>query len=142
MHALMNPIPRAGAQGGAGTIYERIGSEAGVRRLVQAFYDLIETHPAGEPVKLLQLRGHGIAHARIDQVNFLSGFFGGPKLYAEKYGHSNVRQIHEHVEIDEAARDSWLACMDMALDQVGAEPALKQEIMHSFTVISNLLVNY
>lgn len=139
---MMNPIPRAGPQGGTGTLYERIGGEAGVRRLVEAFYDLIETHPAGEPVKLLQLRGHGIAHARIDQVNFLSGFFGGPKLYAEKYGHSNVRHIHAHVEIDEAARDAWLTCMAMAFDQVGAESALKQEIMHNFTVISNLLVNY
>ena len=137
----MQPIPRAGAQGGPGSLYQRVGGEDGVRRLVEAFYDLVETHPAGAPVNLLQLRGHGVAHARIDQFKFLSGFFGGPKLYAETYGHSNVRQIHAHVEIDAAAKDSWLTCMDMALDQVGLETALKREIMASFTVISEKLVN-
>jgi len=123
------------------SLYVRVGGEEGIRRLVKAFYDLVETHPIGRPVNLLQLRGHGIAHARIDQFNFLSGFFGGPKLYAERYGHSNVRLIHAHVEVDRESRDSWLTCMDMAIDEVGYAPELKKELMHNFTVVADLLVN-
>ena len=90
---------------------------------------------------LLQLRGHGIAHARIDPFNFLSGFFGGPRLYAERYGHSNVRLIHAHVEIDQESRDSWLTCMDMAMDELGYAGELKKELMDNFTVVADLLVN-
>jgi hemoglobin len=108
---------------------------------VPPFYDLIEQHPEGRAVNILHLRGHGVAHSRIEQFNFLSGFLGGPKLYAERYGHSNVRLMHEHVEIDRAARDSWLTCMDMAIDAVGIEPALKQGLMDNFTVVADLLVN-
>lgn len=125
----------------AESLYVRVGGEEGIRRLVKVFYDLVETHPAGRPVNLLQLRGHGVAHARIDQFNFLSGFFGGPKLYAERYGHSNVRLIHAHVEIDRESRDSWLTCMDMAIDEIGYSDALKKELMDNFTVVADLLVN-
>jgi hemoglobin len=130
-----------GVQTPSETLYVRVGGEEGIRQLVKVFYDLIEMHPAGRPVNLLHLRGHGIVHARIDQFNFLSGFFGGPRLYAERYGHSNVRLIHAHVEIDQKARDSWLTCMDMAIDEVGYPDELKKELMDNFIVVADLLVN-
>lgn len=123
------------------SLYSQIGGEAGVKRLVETFYDLIEQHPEGQAVNILHLRGHGVAHSRIEQSNFLSGFLGGPKLYAERYGHSNVRLMHEHVEIDREARDSWLTCMGMAIDAVGIEPGLKRQLMDNFTVVADLLVN-
>lgn len=68
---------------------------------------------------LLHLRGNGIAHSRVEQFNFLSGFLGGPKLYVEKHGYSNVRSIHEHVEINSEAKEIWLKCMSMAIDDIG-----------------------
>lgn len=123
------------------SLYSQIGGEAGVKHLVETFYDLIEQHPQGEAVNLLHLRGHGVAHSRVEQFNFLSGFLGGPGLYAEKYGHSNVRLMHEHVEIDAEAKDAWLVCMGMAIDQVGIDAELKSQLMANFTVVANLLVN-
>ncbi|MEZ0237723.1 MAG: group II truncated hemoglobin [Methylophilaceae bacterium] len=123
------------------SLYSQIGGEAGVKQLVETFYDLIEQHPEGHAVNLLHLRGHGVAHSRVEQFNFLSGFLGGPNLYAEKYGHSNVRFMHEHVEINAAAKDAWLTCMDMAIDEVGYAPELKEELMRNFTVVADLLVN-
>lgn len=123
------------------SLYSQIGGETGVKQLVETFYDLIEQHPEGHAVNLLHLRGHGVAHSRVEQFNFLSGFLGGPNLYAEKYGHSNVRFMHEHVEINAAAKDSWLACMGMAIDEVGYAPELKKELMRNFTVVADLLVN-
>lgn len=123
------------------SLYSQIGGEAGVKRLVETFYDLIEAHPEGHAVNMLHLRGHGVAHSRVEQFNFLSGFLGGPNLYAEKYGHSNVRLLHEHVEINAQAKDAWLTCMAMAIDQVGLEPGLKERLMVNFTVVATLLVN-
>lgn len=129
------------ARGARQSLYSQIGGEAGVKQLVETFYDLIEQHPEGHAVNLLHLRGHGVAHSRVEQFNFLSGFLGGPSLYAEKFGHSNVRLMHEHVEINAAAKDAWLTCMAMAIDQVGLEPALKEQLMANFTVVAALLVN-
>lgn len=123
------------------SLYHQLGGEAGVKRLVETFYDLIERHPQGQAVNILHLRGHGVAHSRVEQFNFLSGFLGGPNLYAEKYGHSNVRLMHEHVEINAEAKDAWLTCMAMAIDQVDLAPALKEQLMANFTVVATLLLN-
>ena len=95
------------------SLYDLIGGEEGIKKLVNVFYDIVETSPEGHR---LHLRGNGIAHSRVDQFNFLSGFLGGPKLYIEKHGHSNVRSMHEHIEINSEAKDIWLKCMSMAID--------------------------
>lgn len=122
-------------------LYELVGGEAGVRKLVEAFYDIVESEPDGHALHLLHLRGHGVAHSRIEQFNFLSGFFGGPKLYAQKWGHSNVREMHEHVEIDRAAKDAWLRCMVTAIDRVGLPADAKARLMAPFTRVATILVN-
>lgn len=123
------------------SLYDRIGGAEGVRRLVETFYDLIEEEPAAAPVNILHLRGHGIAHSRIEQFNFLSGFLGGPNLYAQKYGHSNVRKMHEHVEIGAEARDAWLSCMSMALDRCKIDVEAREAIMDHFKTIAGTLQN-
>lgn len=49
--------------------------------------------------------------------------------------------MHEHVEINAEAKDAWLICMGMAIDQVGLDAELKSQLMANFTVVANLLVN-
>ncbi|MED5510296.1 MAG: group II truncated hemoglobin [Pseudomonadota bacterium] len=122
------------------SIYQQIGGADGVEQLVETFCGILETTEVGKPVYLLHLRGHGMAHARMEQFNFFSGLFGGPKLYAEKWGHSNVRQIHAHVDIDESVSQAWLTSMSMALDQLNYPIQLKQQLMQSFTDMAALLV--
>ncbi|HWT99602.1 MAG TPA: group II truncated hemoglobin [Terriglobales bacterium] len=122
-------------------LYDRIGGETVIRQLVETFYDIIEHEPEGRPLFLLHLRGHGVAHSRIEQFNFLSGFLGGPRLYVERYGHSDVRQMHAHVEVDRAARDAWLRCMEMAIDRVGLVTDVKSALMKHFTRVADMLIN-
>ncbi|MBS0250679.1 MAG: group II truncated hemoglobin [Proteobacteria bacterium] len=121
--------------------YELVGGEDGIRRLVKEFYDIVEKEPEGRVLHILHLRGHGIPHARIEQFNFLSGFLGGPRLYVERYGHSDVRQMHKHVEIDPAARDAWLKCMSMAIDRAGIDVDVKHQLMTNFTRVAMMLKN-
>src|SRR5664279_2667082 len=92
--------------------YQMIGGQAGVERLVKVFYDIVESDPAGASLMTMHNHGHGVAHAREAQFEFLSGFLGGPQLYAERHHHSNVRLMHAHLEIGTAERDAWLTCMD------------------------------
>ena len=56
--------------------YQLIGGEAGVEQLVKTFYDIVESDPMGESLMAMHNRGHGIAHAREAQFEFLSGFLG------------------------------------------------------------------
>lgn len=125
----------------APVLYERVGGESGLRQLVETFYDIVEFEPAGERLHILHLRGHGVAHSRIEQFNFLSGFLGGPKLYVEKFGHSNVREMHAHVEIDAEARDAWLRCMEIAIDRVGLAEDVRADLMRNFTRVALMLKN-
>lgn len=122
------------------SIYRQIGGAEGVERLVETFCNILETTEVGKPVYLLHLRGHGMAHARMEQFNFFSGLFGGPKLYAEKWGHSNVRQIHAHVHIDDSVSQAWLTSMSMAMDKLNYSLDLKQQLMQSFTDMAAILV--
>ena len=119
-------------------VYDQIGGEDALRRLVEAFYDIVEFEAAGSELLILHLRGHGVAHSRIEQFNFLSGFFGGPRYYVEKHGHSNVRHMHEHVDISASAKDAWLRCMSMAIDRVGLTFA-KELLMEPFTRVATVL---
>jgi hemoglobin len=121
------------------SLYTRMGGAPVLRDLVETFYDIIENEPEGEILNILHLRGHGVAHSRIEQFNFLVGFFGGPKLYTEKHGHSDVREMHRHVEVGPAERDAWLLCMSHAMDKIGLDHDISEEIMKHFRVVANLL---
>jgi hemoglobin len=120
------------------TVYDQIGGEDAVRRLVDAFYDIVEFEAEGSELLILHLRGHGVAHSRIEQFNFLSGFLGGPRYYVEKHGHSNVRYMHEHVDISTAAKDAWLHCMSIAIDRAGLTFA-KEQLLEPFTRVATVL---
>lgn len=122
------------------SFYDQIGGAEGVDKLVNTFCDVIETTEVGKPVLVMHLRGHGMAHARVEQFNFFSGFLGGPRLYAEKWGHSNVREIHAHVKIDETASQAWLSCMSMTMDKLAYPQPLKQQLMKNFSDMAGLLV--
>jgi hemoglobin len=113
-------------------LYKALGDEEGLRRLVETFYDIVEQDPEAAELHLLHRRGHGVAHSREEQFNYLSGFFGGPNRYVLKHGHSRLVEIHEHVPIGPRMRDIWLACMVKAMAKIGIEGELKDEVMAHF----------
>ena len=59
------------------TVIETIGGEAAVHLPVERFHDLIESLPQGQAIMDMHLKGHGLAHVRPAQFEFLCGFFGG-----------------------------------------------------------------
>lgn len=122
-------------------VIDEIGGEKGVEMLVEHFYDLIETLPQGASIMEMHGKGHGLAHVRQAQFEFLCGFFGGRRHYMERYGHMNLREIHAHVEIRTQDAEDWLWVMDKAMtDQAVPEPA-KSQIMGTFRRAAMMLVN-
>lgn len=120
---------------------DRIGGEEKVHLLVNHFYDLIETLPQGKAIMEMHLKGHGLAHVRPEQFNFLCGFFGGRRYYHELHGHMNLREIHAHVEIRRQDAEDWLAVMQRAMEDTGVFEKERGEIMATFRRAALMLVN-
>lgn len=120
---------------------DAIGGETGVRKLVETFYDLVESEPEGANLRKLHLRGQGIPHARVEQMNFLCGFLGGRQHYREKHGHMDVKLMHAHVPVSTDDAENWLTLMDRALVKCGFRGSEVERIRASFRRVALILVN-
>jgi hemoglobin len=107
-----------------------LGGAAAVQRLVERFYDLMELEPAYSDLRAVH--GNDLAAARAKLALFLSGWLGGPDAYVERYGHPRLRARHLPFSIGRVERDQWLACMDQALRETGADETLRAQLAAAF----------
>lgn len=121
------------------TTYEQLGGETGVRKLVHRFYELMDTLPEAAAIRAMHPDNLGESEEKL--FMFLSGFFGGPSLYMDKYGHPMLRRRHMPFPIDEAARDQWLLCMNRAMDELGIDPLQKEFLAGVFFNTANHMRN-
>lgn len=104
---LMNPGPDI-------TPYELIGGDTTVRALIDRFYDLMDSEP--EFYVIRKLHPADLSGSRDKLYMFLSGWLGGPPLYADAFGHPMLRARHLPFAIGNAERDAWMTCMRQAMD--------------------------
>jgi Truncated hemoglobins len=123
----------------ARTPYEQLGGQAGVRALVDRFYDLMDMDEDLAPLRALH--GPSLDAARDKLWMFLCGYLGGPSLYVERYGHPRLRARHLPFAIDTRARDLWLACMERALRDQGVAAPLAERLMHDFYAVADWMRN-
>ena len=123
------------------TVLDEIGGEMALHELVEHFYDLVELLPEGEQIHSLHLQHHGLAHTRVEQFNFLSGFMGGRQYYMEKHRHMNVKEIHAHIPIRMEDAENWLTIMDRALDDLGHKGAHIDRLRQTLRRVAMILVN-
>jgi hemoglobin len=114
----------------AATPYALVGGAAALRRLVDRFYDLMDSVPEYHGIR--KLHPAELAGSREKLFMFLSGWLGGPGLYVEKYGHPMLRARHLPYAIGVAERDAWLACMDQAMRETGLDDALRARLREAF----------
>ena len=112
------------------TPYERLGGDAAVRRLVDRFYELMDTLP--EAWEIRRLHPQDLSGSADKLYKFLSGWLGGPPLYWDEYGHPMLRRRHLPFPIAEAERDQWLMCMSQALDEQVEDEALRAALKDAF----------
>ena len=118
----------------ADTVYEAIGGEAGVRKLVDDFYDEMDTNPAVRVIRDMHAKDSKSSRQKL--FMFLSGWMGGPSLYIEKYGHPRLRMRHFPFEIDNAAAEQWMVCMNIALDKADLHPELRRRLSDAFAGVA------
>src|SRR5512142_419276 len=117
------------------SLYKLVGGEAGLRALVERFYDVMDSAPEAKDVRALHEAS--LKQSREKLFMFLSGWSGGPSLYIEKYGHPRLRQRHMPFAIGSVERDQWLWCMNKALDEGGFDPRVVEFLKVRFGEVAD-----
>ncbi|MGY6271087.1 group II truncated hemoglobin [Achromobacter denitrificans] len=133
VHSITEPVENSHS------IFDLLGGEAGVRALVDRFYDLMDMEP--DLKALRATHGPSLDSARDKLFWFLCGYFGGPDHYVERFGHPRLRAKHMAFSIGEAERDQWVTCMGRAMEDQDIEPALVDRLLESFYGVADWMRN-
>ena len=93
--------------------FQAAGGEAGIRRMVTRFYELMATREIARDIRTMHPADLSVSCDKL--ATFLCGWLGGPRLYQAKYGSISIPGVHAHLAVDAAARDAWLAIMAEAV---------------------------
>lgn len=107
--------------------------------MAERFYDVMESDPRAKD--LLAIHPQPMTVIRQKFFEFLSGWFGGPPLFEEKYGHPRLRARHMPFTIDLKLRDQWLLCMYQVLDEQVEDELLKIQLRQRFTQLAHHMIN-
>jgi len=122
---------------GDGT-FQACGGAAGVRALVDAFYDIMSTDPRFE--KIYSWHPSDQEQTRDKLALFLCAWMGGPRGYSKKYGSISIPQAHAHLDVTETERDQWLLCMTLAIERREYPDSLKQYLLAQLFVPADHIV--
>lgn len=118
------------------TIYEAIGGEPTIRKIVEAFYPRVQAHPLLHPIF-----PEDLTEIIENQYMFLTQFFGGPGLYTERKGQPMLRARHMQFEITPERAEAWLECMKETLDEVGIQRVVREQMWSRLTMSAYHMVN-
>jgi len=119
--------------------YEKIGGDATVGKLADRFYQLMDSTP--QFAELRSMHPESLEGSREKLYMFLSGWLGGPDLFVEKFGHPRLRGRHMPFSIGVKERDQWVACMVLAMEDVGIEPGIRAKLLENFFNTADFMRN-
>lgn len=121
-------IPPGGPPQGPGpssAIYKMMG-EANIFRMMSDFYKELEKS------EVRHLFPANMEEASRKSAAFFVTVLGGPPLYMQMYGPPRMRARHIPFEIDERARQVWLACFERVLEGADVKYQFPMEHMEGF----------
>ncbi len=119
--------------------YDLLGGEAGVRRLVDRFYDLMDTAP--EAVHVRALHAASLKQSREKLFSYLSYWTGGPDTYVQVNGHPRLRARHMPFSIGARERDEWLWCMERAMSEADLTDDVRAQLWGKLTHLADFMRN-
>ena len=120
------------AYGEDDTSFQAAGGEAGIRRLVDRFYDYMDSEPLAQTIRAMHPRDLTVSRDKL--TLFLCGWLGGPKLFPQKYPTTPIPRFHAQFDIDANARDAWLHCMQLAIDEQDYDDAFKRYLIEQLFI--------
>lgn len=122
-----------------GTMYDWIGGEEGVRKLVNRFYELMDQESEAKTIRAMHKED--LSNIRTGLFEYLSGWLGGPPLYVMKHGSPCITKPHTPFKINQAAADAWMHCMKKAMTDVNIERKYQEMLTPAFQRMCDTLMN-
>jgi len=120
------------------SIYERVGGLDFFERLVERFYEGVESDDLLRP---MYPDKDDLAPARRRLTLFLVQYWGGPTTYLEERGHPRLRARHAPYLIGALERDRWLFHMRAAIEASGAGNGESQELHVYMALAADAMIN-
>lgn len=121
------------------TIYELVGGEAGLRAVVDRFYDLMDGDAVYGPIR--SMHHDDLGAIRTGLFEWLSGWLGGPPLFIERKGSPCITGAHLPFRIDAEASALWVGCMTRAMEDVGVAERYREVLLPALARIADGLRN-
>src|SRR5699024_8083673 len=119
-----------------GNLYDAIGGQEAVDKIIDALYTHIGQHPDLIPIFPVDL-----TESARKQRLFITQFLGGPNLYMQERGHPMLKSRHMEFVITPTRRDAWLSCMDKALDEANIEEPYRSAIFKRLVMTAYHMMN-
>ncbi len=112
--------------------YQAADQLVGIEKLVTCFYHLMDTLPEAKVIRAMHADDLSLSEKKLQY--FLSGWLGGPKLYAKTFGSINIPSAHCHMPIGKPESNAWLLCMDKAIEQQPFSECFKTYLKAQFRI--------
>jgi len=121
------------------TPYQLLGGEEAIRRLADAFYDVMDELPEVDTIR--KMHGKSLADIKQKLFEYLSGWLGGPPLYYDKYNTICLTSPHKPYAIGREESEQWLLCMDKALERIDASDEVKAMLAGPMRELAQFMEN-
>jgi hemoglobin len=112
--------------------YLAAGEIDGIQKLVDDFYDLMDSLPETKAIR--SLHKNDLDDARKKLTYFLSGWLGGPKLYQQRIGSISIPGFHRKFNIGYAEKDVWLLCMQKAIGKQAYSAEFTSYLLYQLSI--------
>ena len=121
------------------TPFERIGGQPAVDRIIDVFYDRMDTLPEASVIR--KLHPDDLGPIRTVLKKYLAEWLGGPPVYSQERGHPRLRARHLPFSIGDEERDAWMFCMRGAMNEVVTDAVAREWILQKLGPLADWMRN-
>lgn len=121
------------------SLYERAGGAQAIEKIVDRHIDLVLHSEACRTLRVLYTKD--MSRYRTRMIEYVSGFLGGPVVYAEKHGPAQLHAYHRNMVITPELRDLWFGCLTQALMLEVPDEGVRRELASVFWSMADSLTN-
>lgn len=120
-------------------LFEQIGGQTTVDRIVDTFYHNMDTLPEASGIRALHATD--LSDVKVILKKYLAQWLGGPQTYSQERGHPRLRARHLPFAIGVAERDAWMLCMRSAFKEALDSHPLSEPILEQLQKTADWMRN-
>lgn len=114
--------------------FELLGGHAGIRTIVDHFYDLMDADPAYRDLRAMH--ADDLAPMRGSLSGFLAGWTGGPRDWFSQNPGKCMMSVHGRMAISRPAADQWVAAMTRAIEKSDLEADIAAKLAAALSTMA------